>query len=542
MTTIYTPEDVYNFANNGNIDEFIIALNQGDNSSNWYRDSSGNTALHKASNNGYIEIVKLIVNNIILDSKTYFINSKTNDGCTPLILTVDKNYIEIVKILIQTAGVDVNRKDNNGWTALHRACSKGFIDIVSILLSNGAYLNCKTNNRLTALHEASRNNHIEVVKLLLDNGIDLNLRNSNGRTALHEACRNNHIEVFKELINRGADIHITDNYNENPLNYSISNHHFEIIKIILDKGINFSNKDLSLIFLMAINDGDIDLIKTLIHKGTIDINYKDEYSGTYLHFAISNNNFEIVKLLIENGADINAMDCYGITPLMESSRLGRIEFVSILIDHYVNIDEDIDIYAPDEGDIDGNGNLLELIDCRPIIFVEAVNRQERADFDLFINHYIEYQPYVKNIYSLCYPSGNLRCATPSLGWIKGKEIRDKYYFDEVFFYLHMHVANVYANNRPGTIEKSSLISKSSEYFSINDNKVSTLMVVLSDRLKMMLQPSDIPLNIHLIDSDIELVMSQVNCNRAQAIYALRINDFDIVNAIMILLKYEALMQ
>ena len=45
-TTIYTPEDVYNFADNGDEDRFIIALNQSDNSTNWYRDNYGLSLIH----------------------------------------------------------------------------------------------------------------------------------------------------------------------------------------------------------------------------------------------------------------------------------------------------------------------------------------------------------------------------------------------------------------------------------------------------------------------------------------------------------------
>ena len=53
MTTIYTPTDVYNFAGDGNEDELIIALNQGNNSTNWFRNQHGNTALHYPALEGY---------------------------------------------------------------------------------------------------------------------------------------------------------------------------------------------------------------------------------------------------------------------------------------------------------------------------------------------------------------------------------------------------------------------------------------------------------------------------------------------------------
>jgi ankyrin repeat protein len=58
---MYTPLDVYRFSNYSNLNELIIALDQGDNSSNWYRDELGHTALHCASLYGHINIVRTLI-------------------------------------------------------------------------------------------------------------------------------------------------------------------------------------------------------------------------------------------------------------------------------------------------------------------------------------------------------------------------------------------------------------------------------------------------------------------------------------------------
>ena len=74
-----------------------------------------------------------------------------------------------------------------------------------------------------------------------------------------------------------------------------------------------------------------------------------------------------------------------------------------------------------------------------MIFAEVEHRRKRALFDSFISHHIEYQPYINSIYTLCYPTGSIQVAKPPVGWIRAEAIRDKYYLDEVFFYLHMVV-------------------------------------------------------------------------------------------------------
>lgn len=77
---------------------------------------------------------------------------------------------------------------------------------------------------------------------------------------------------------------------------------------------------------------------------------------------------------------------------------------------------------------------------------ERSDRHRRAAFDAFINRKIEYQPFKSRIYSICYPDGDLRVAKPFIDWIKAHDVRDNHYYDEILFYLHMHVANVVARS------------------------------------------------------------------------------------------------
>ena len=127
MTAIYTPTDVYTFAGDGNVDKLIIALNQGDNSINWFKDVvRGSTAFHLAAKKGYKNIVE-----ILLDR-----------------------------------GIDINSKDNYGYTALHIATSHGRMNIVEMLLDRGNDNNSKNNNGCTALHSAAIHGNMNIVEIL----------------------------------------------------------------------------------------------------------------------------------------------------------------------------------------------------------------------------------------------------------------------------------------------------------------------------------------------------------------------------------------
>lgn len=113
---------------------------------------------------------------------------------------------------------------------------------------------------------------------------------------------------------------------------------------------------------------------------------------------------------------------------------------------------------------------------------ELVERRRRDAYDAFINHHIEYQPLKSRIYSICYPDGEVRPSKPPIGWTRAEAVRDKFYFDEIQFYVHMYVAKVFT--RSDTVSTS----ECKEHFVSNSDKTFTLVKVLGDRLKEYLKP------------------------------------------------------
>ena len=183
----------------------------------------------------------------------------------------------------------------------------------------------------SALHYAAENGDIEIVDILLKYGANINIVNSYNITPLHYAIKNNHFNVVKLLIENGADIEIDGDEYSTPLCTacgSIGECNLEIAKYLLDKGSKI-NESLhhSSIF------EHFEIVKLLIQYGA-DINAQS-YRGTPLHCACSVGNFEIVKLLIENGADINAKDLDGKTPLYSSSNPDE-EIVKYFLDKGAN--------------------------------------------------------------------------------------------------------------------------------------------------------------------------------------------------------------
>ncbi|RYP75529.1 hypothetical protein DL770_007382 [Monosporascus sp. CRB-9-2] len=117
------------------------------------------------------------------------INSKDNNGRTPLYWASRNGYDTVVKQLLK-AGADTNAKDFYGRTPLHWASWNGRDTVVKQLLGTGARINSKDNDGRTPLHWASENGHDIVVKQLLEGGADANAKDNDGSTPLHIASWN----------------------------------------------------------------------------------------------------------------------------------------------------------------------------------------------------------------------------------------------------------------------------------------------------------------------------------------------------------------
>jgi len=102
------------------------------------------------------------------------------------------------------------------------------------------------------------------------------------------------------------------------------------------------------------------------------------------------------------------------------------------------------------------------------------SEQQRIKFYAIINAYIEYDLYRSLIYQRCYPTGNIKYPEPITGWDVAYRVTEKYYYDEIFFYLHMFVAS-----RVDSRE----CSRNRERFASNSNRTYELMDVLTSKIQ-----------------------------------------------------------
>ncbi len=151
-----------------------------------------NEVLIKAAEHGEIYSVKATIDN------GADVNTRRNDGMTPLMYSSMGGYLEIVRILI-TFGANVNAKTIHGVTPLMYSSLGGHLGIVRALIAKGADVNAMTNDGKTVLMLASTGASLDIVKILLGNGADATVENKDGITAQVIASIKGHKQI-EELL------------------------------------------------------------------------------------------------------------------------------------------------------------------------------------------------------------------------------------------------------------------------------------------------------------------------------------------------------
>ena len=221
-----------------NLEEKIVSYIRDNSYEVWeIKDESGLTILHKSCflNNTTlsISIIREMKKRLgLCDKFTSFINSKTNEGLTPLHYTAFKGNIEISKYLLQNGAdvnavtnlgkniihlaaegdqpafmiyylykkvIDISSQDNNKSTPLHWACYSGAIHSIKFLINLGAEINAMDKNELTPLHLAVLNNRKEIVIKLLQNGAIKDMTNTRGETPLYIAWKKKYKDIYNIL-------------------------------------------------------------------------------------------------------------------------------------------------------------------------------------------------------------------------------------------------------------------------------------------------------------------------------------------------------
>lgn len=191
------------------------------------------------------------------------------------------------------------------------------------------------NSGSELLNAASRGDGAQVERLL-SSGAKTETRDREGRTPLLLATHGNHVEVARLLIAAGADVNAKDSISDTPFLYASAEGRNEILKMALAAGADLAstNRYGGTALIPAAHHGHPETVKILL--GTkIKIDHINRLGWTALIEAVilsdgGKVHTEIVKLLVDAGANVNIADRDGVTPLVHARRRGYSEMAAIL--------------------------------------------------------------------------------------------------------------------------------------------------------------------------------------------------------------------
>eukprot|EP01084_Bolivina_argentea_P117550 208744_1 len=351
-------------------------------------DEGGESALHKAVAFNNQQILEILIKHNANPNQT-----NSNGECA-LLIACEKQYTDIIEILLKNAGADVDILDYLGRTPLMVCVSQRYTAGVELLINYDADVNKinpyeqENTQTATALYYAVKNKNKHAVPLLLEAGADPTLIGSNGQTLLHIAVEKTQMEILKLLYENisvkltaeallqflnhkdkhgdtalhktasdddregcaefliqiaKCDVNIMNNKNESALLSAVENNSDKIVKLLIDSAADvciIDEKGQTLLFI-ACEWGNKDLVK-LIHSEysnnhtddeTKDfVNHIDENGLTALFIASQKGRSECTQYLISVGANIITFDNDGRTVFHHAAKYGHVEVMKFLYD------------------------------------------------------------------------------------------------------------------------------------------------------------------------------------------------------------------
>lgn len=283
------------------------------------------------SNDLCYAIQKKDLNKVIdLISKGANVNACNNTGKFPLQIAIEKESTEIIEELIQKGAninIKVNDEDHN-IPLVEYAMEASNTNIVTLLVEKGAIVTFDNNNEEKVLHYVIKNGMFELLKQLINKGININLKTNEGETPLFIAVKQGQLEIVKFLCNMGVNINARTLKNSIALHFAVScpfSFTYEITEFLINNGAEIDAENVYgyTPLQCALYDKNLKIAKLLVEKGAninriyINTHYaRQRLGGTLLHWACRNwNSDKEIKFLIEHGADINATERDGRTPL-----------------------------------------------------------------------------------------------------------------------------------------------------------------------------------------------------------------------------------
>ena len=322
------------------------------------QDSTQQSAFLIAASEGYADLLRMTLRHgADVDSRDSF------DG-TALIRAAERGHWEVVGELVR-AGVRLDHVNNLGWTALHEAVilgdgSERYVDTVRVLVAAGVDVSIPTRrDGLTALDHARSSGYDAIASLLeaadrplggaagpqllagaaagrpdevalaLRGGAALEVRDERARTPLLLAVTHDRVAVARVLVALGADPDALDDRHDTPWLVTGVTGSVAMLELLLpaDPDLTIRNRYGGVSVIPASERGHVAYVRRVVQTG-IDVDHVNDLGWTALLEAVilgdgSDPYQQIVRILLEAGADPGIADADGVTALEHARARGQ---------------------------------------------------------------------------------------------------------------------------------------------------------------------------------------------------------------------------
>jgi ankyrin repeat protein len=296
----------------------------------------------------------------------------------PLVAALSRRHTRVAELLLEHGG-KVNIQGTRGRAPLHTLLLRNYFEedrdncTVQLLLERGADLNARDEGYQTPLHtllelhnftwgfDSHRADYILVVsRLLLEHGADVNARDSNHRTPLFLAMQHETSNLARFLLENGADPDLKNKAGKAPLHillgiqdsswdgrYHSTVHILVVAQLLLEDGADVNTRDNihNTPLFLAMRHEASNLVRFLLEHGA-NPNLQNKEGKTPLHklFGPQDSGWAphyhsadyisiVAQLLLEHGADVNSRDNDHNTPLLLARRQGTSNVERFLLEH-----------------------------------------------------------------------------------------------------------------------------------------------------------------------------------------------------------------
>jgi uncharacterized protein len=237
------------------------------------------------------------------------VDAQDAEGNSLLLRAAELGYYQAIEPLLQ-AGATVDLTNAEGWTPLLAAAAAGHSDIIRLLLRAGADPNRVTQEGDNALHLAAIEGHDAAIATL--GTTEPNLPNQLGDTPLLLAALQGHRAAVEKLLPRiNLKLH---QQGEKSIAVAGLAKHYEVAELLLTAGVNpnvLVYQEQSLL-MVAVKRDNAGLVRHLV-EAKVDLDYQDKTGATALMWAANQRRVEIVKILLQAGADPQLKNQGGLT-------------------------------------------------------------------------------------------------------------------------------------------------------------------------------------------------------------------------------------